>query len=71
LLSLQTQQAVDWLIGCRNAAALDWIFVGRWLFLDRADDAAIMRDRSTLARTVDDTFRALFPVWISTYTGPD
>jgi tetratricopeptide (TPR) repeat protein len=70
-MSLQPQQAVDWLIGCRNAAALEWVFVGRWLFLDRPDDAALMRDRSTLARTVDDTFRALYPLWLSTYSGAD
>jgi len=70
-LTLQPQQAVDWLIGCRSAAALDWIFVGRWLFLERPDDAAIMRDRSTLARTVDDAFRSLYPVWLSTYSGAD
>jgi tetratricopeptide (TPR) repeat protein len=67
--ALQPQQAVDWIVGSRNAAALEWLFVGRWLFLDRSDDAAIMRDRSTLARTVDDTFRALFPLWVSTYAG--
>jgi tetratricopeptide (TPR) repeat protein len=66
--ALQPQEAVDWLVASRNAAALQWVFVGRWLFLDRADDAAIMRDRATLARTVDETFRALFPVWLSTYS---
>ncbi|HKB10108.1 MAG TPA: tetratricopeptide repeat protein [Vicinamibacterales bacterium] len=69
--TLQPAQAVDWLINCRNAAAVEWIFVGRWLFLDRPDAAAIMRDRSTLARTVDDTFRALFPLWLSAYSGTD
>jgi tetratricopeptide (TPR) repeat protein len=69
--TLQPQQAVEWLITKRNAGALDWIFVGRWLFLDRSDDAAIMRDRSTLARAADDTFRALFPLWLSTYAGAD
>jgi hypothetical protein len=69
--TLQPPQAVDWLITCRSAAAVGWIFVGRWLFLDRPDDAAIMRDRSTLARVVDDTFRALFPLWVSTYSGAD
>jgi len=70
-LSLEPQQAVDWLIGSRNAAALEWIFVGRWLFLDRVADATIMRDRSTLARAVDDTFRSLFPLWLAAYAGTD
>ncbi|HMF98818.1 MAG TPA: tetratricopeptide repeat protein [Vicinamibacterales bacterium] len=69
--TLQPQQAVDWLINCRNAAALEWVFVGRWLFLDRPDAAAIMRDRATLASSVDDTFRALFPLWVSAYGGAD
>jgi hypothetical protein len=70
-LSMQPADAVDWLLGCGTAAALEWIFVGRWLFLDRPDDAAIMRDRSKLARTVDDTFRALLPLWLTTYTAAD
>ena len=69
--SLQPQQAVEWMLNCRNAAAIGWIFVGRWLFLDRPDDAAVLRDRSTLARAVDDTFRSLYPVWLSTYSGSD
>jgi tetratricopeptide (TPR) repeat protein len=60
-------QAVDWLVKCQNAAALEWVFVGRWLFLDRADDAKILADRASLARIVDDTFRALLPIWLSTY----
>ena len=30
-----------------------------------------LRDRVTLARTVDDTFRALLPLWLATYSGPD
>ena len=60
-------QAIERLLACRNAASLDWIFVGRWLLLDRPADAAVLRDRSALARAVDDTFRALFPLWLSTY----
>jgi tetratricopeptide (TPR) repeat protein len=70
-MSLQPPQAVEWLTSCRNAAALDWIFVGRWLFLDRSADADILRDRSALARAVDETFRALYPLWTSTYAGSD
>ena len=59
--------ALDSLLACRHAAALEWIFVGRWLHLDRPDDVAILRDRAKLARAVDDTFRALLPLWIATY----
>src|SRR5262249_39515598 len=69
--TLQPPQAVDWLINCRNAAADEGGILGRWLFLGRPEAAAVMRDRSTLARTVEETFRALFPVWVSTYAGTD
>ena len=48
---------VDWLLDCRNPAALGWVFVGRWLFLDKPDDAKILGDRAKLATIVDDTFR--------------
>jgi len=65
--SLQPAQAVERLLALHNAAALEWIFVGRWLFLDRPADAAVLRDRAALARTVDDTFRALFPLWLGAY----
>ncbi len=61
--------AVDWLLSCRDARAAEWVFVGRWLFLDRPDDAAVLRDRSRLARMVDDTFRALLPIWLATFEG--
>jgi hypothetical protein len=43
------------------------VFVGRWLFLDKADDARILGDRAKLATLVDDTFRTLYPLWLSTY----
>ncbi len=64
---LLAPRAVEWLVKCQNAAALEWIFVGRWLFLDRPDDAKILADRASLARIVDDTFRALLPIWLSAY----
>ena len=60
---LLPERAVEWILACRNPAAVEWIFVGRWLFLDRADDAAVLADRSRLARVVDDAFRTLFPLW--------
>jgi tetratricopeptide (TPR) repeat protein len=68
-LDLQPEQAVDWLLKCRHAAAHEWIFVGRWLFLDDPDDARVLGDRAKLANAVDDTFRTLFPLWLSAYTG--
>jgi tetratricopeptide (TPR) repeat protein len=69
-VDLLPERAVEWLLTCRNAAALEWIFVGRWLFLDDPDDAKILGDRAKLARVVDDTFRTLYPLWLVTYAGP-
>lgn len=60
--------AVEWLLSCRNVVALEWLFVGRWLFLDKAVDAKILSDRAKLATIVDDTCRTLYPLWLSTYT---
>jgi len=65
---LTPERAVEWLLNCRNPASLEWVFVGRWLFLDRAEDAAILADRSKLARFVDDAFRTLFPLWLGAYS---
>jgi hypothetical protein len=53
---------------CRDPTAVGWIFLGRWLFLDRPDDARVLSDRAKLASAIDDTFRTLYPVWLSTYT---
>jgi tetratricopeptide (TPR) repeat protein len=66
-VDLVPERAVEWLLNCRNAAALEWVFVGRWLFLDKPDAARILGDRAKLATVVDDTFRTLFPLWLSTY----
>jgi tetratricopeptide (TPR) repeat protein len=68
-VDLLPDAAVEWLLNCRHAAALEWIFVGRWLFLDKLDDARILGDRAKLAKAVDDTFRALYPLWLTTYRG--
>jgi tetratricopeptide (TPR) repeat protein len=66
-VDLLPDRAVEWLLACRNAAALEWIFVGRWLFLDDPDAASILGDRAKLAKVVDDTFRTLYPLWLDTY----
>jgi len=68
-VDLLPERAVEWLLNCRNAAALEWIFVGRWLFLDNPEDAKILGDRAKLAKVVDDSFRTLFPLWLGTYAG--
>src|SRR5262245_8740018 len=66
---LLPERAVEWLINCRSAAAQQWIFVGRWLFLDKSDDAKILNERAKLASLVEDTFRVLYPIWQTTYGG--
>jgi hypothetical protein len=66
-VDLLPEQGIEWLLNCRNAAAVGWIFVGRWLFLDKPDHAVILSDRAKLATVVDDTFRTLLPVWLSTF----
>jgi hypothetical protein len=62
------EHAVDWVLSCQNPAAVEWIFLGRWVFLAKADEAKILGDRSRLATLVDETFRALLPIWLTTYT---
>ena len=66
-VDLLPERAVEWLLTCHNAAALEWIFVGRWLFLGNADDARILGDRAKLASAADETFRALYPIWLGAY----
>jgi hypothetical protein len=63
-------QAVQWLVNCRDAAQLDWIFVGRWFFLDNPDHQRILGDKARLAKIIDDTMRTLYPLWLDTYRGP-
>jgi hypothetical protein len=67
-LDLLPAQAVAKILACREPAAVGWIFLGRWLFLDRPDDARVLADRSKLASAVDETFRTLLPIWLSTYS---
>ena len=67
--ALLPEKAVERLLSCRNAAAVEWIFIGRWLFLDDVDDARVLRERSKLGSGVEDTFRALYPIWLTTYKG--
>ena len=66
-VDLLPPQAVEWLINCRNPAAQEWVFVGRWLSLAKPDDAEIMSDMRRLVATVEDTFAAVFPLWAAIY----
>jgi len=62
-MDLLPSQAVEWLINCRNPIGQGWVFVGRWLSLDKAEDAAVLASMPKLVATVEDTFAALFPMW--------
>lgn len=66
-LDVLPPQAVEWLINCRNPASQGWIFVGRWLSLEKPADAAILGDIRKVVATVEDTFAALLPLWTSIY----
>jgi hypothetical protein len=66
-VDLLPKDAVEWLINNRNAMEQGWVFVGRWLFSDRADDAATMDDPAALLEWIDRTFTDLLPLWSSLY----
>jgi len=59
--------AVRTLIDTAAPAEHGWIFCGRWLFLDRGEDAAILADAPRLLRWFDQTFTDLLPLWSSVY----
>ena len=67
-MDLLPDQAVQWLLDCKHPAAVEWVFLGRWLFHDRPDDAVILADRARLARVIDDSFRSLYPLWLGAYS---
>ena len=49
------------------AAEQGWVFCGRWLFLDRGEDAGILADAPRLLRWLEQTFTDLLPLWSSVY----
>jgi len=59
--------AVEWLINNRNALEQGWVFVGGWLFSDRAEDAETMGEQVALVKWVEQTFTDLLPLWTSLY----
>ena len=67
-LAMLPDRALEKIVSCQSPTAVEWIFIGRWLFLDKSDDAKILSDRGKLATVVDDTFRTLYPLWHTTYT---
>jgi hypothetical protein len=59
--------AIRTLIDAGTPAAHGWIFCGRWLFLDRGEDAGILADAPRLLRWLEQTFTDLLPLWSSVY----
>jgi hypothetical protein len=59
--------AVRTLIDAGTPAEHRWIFCGRWLFLDRGEDAGILGDAPRLLRWLEQTFTDLLPLWSSVY----
>ena len=67
--SLLPKDAVTWLIEVQNPAEHGWIFVGRWLFADRPDDAETLDDAPALLKWTESVFTDLLPLWMSVYRG--
>jgi hypothetical protein len=59
--------AVATLIDASMPGAHAWVFCGRWLFLDRGEDAGILGDAPRLVRWLEQTFTDLLPLWSSVY----
>ena len=66
-LDMLPDRAIARILSCHDPVSAGWIFIGRWLFLDKPDDERILSDRAKLATTIDDIFRSLFPLWLTTY----
>jgi tetratricopeptide (TPR) repeat protein len=64
---LLPNDALDWLVNCQHPADTGWIFFGRWLFLDRSQDADILGDGRRLMTWIDSSFTDLLPVWTNLY----
>jgi len=59
--------AVAALIDAQTPGAHRRVFCGRWLFLDRGEDAGILGDAPRLLRWIEQTFTDLLPLWGSVY----
>jgi len=66
---LLPRHAVQWIIDTDTAPDRGWVFCGRWLFADRADDEEVLADAGRLIRWIDQTFTDLLPLWTAVYRG--
>ncbi len=65
---LLPRDAVSWLVDARPREH-QWIFCGRWFFLDRSADAGMMENATRLTRAIEQAFIDLLPLWMSVYRG--
>jgi tetratricopeptide (TPR) repeat protein len=66
---LMPDDALGWLINCRNPAEIGWVFFGRWLFADRLPDSEILADGRKLIAWSETSLSDLLPLWSSLYRG--
>jgi Tetratricopeptide repeat len=64
---LMPAAAIEWLAKCQNPVDAGWVFLGRWLFEDRAADADILADGRKLTGWIERTFTDLLPLWATLY----
>lgn len=64
--ALLPPDAVSWLIEA-DGAEHGWVFVGRWLFADRAADVETMEDATELVKWMEQAFTDLLPLWMTVY----
>jgi hypothetical protein len=68
-MDLLPADAVEWIVRNENPVDTGWIFVGQWLFPERAEDMNTLSDGPNLVRAVERTFTELLPLWSSVYRG--
>ncbi len=64
---LMPKDALGRLLALQGTEGIEWVFVGRWLFLDRANDSEMLADGRRLAASIETSFTDLLPVWTSLY----
>jgi tetratricopeptide (TPR) repeat protein len=66
---LMPGDALTGLSNCQDPREIGWLFCGRWLFADRAQDAEILADGKKLVAWTETSFTDLLPLWSSLYRG--
>jgi tetratricopeptide (TPR) repeat protein len=64
---LMPNDAIARLIDLQTSGDVEWVFFGRWLFMDRSNDAEVMADGRRLVAWTESSFTDLLPVWTNLY----